>query len=351
MSAAPQVFEPVLARLLMEATEHFGTPSAQLLPLAYEERPYSHLLRVRVSHQGLEPRDSHLFIKIFKPKPRDGGVEKMRLRVEQDFHTTRHIYESMSQCGELGAVRPVACYADHLAIVTEQAEGHTLLAHLKEHAAWFPTSSTRNAITDTMMAVGRWLRAFQSIDGGFGEVSIADLRSYVDLRLKRLVEQAAVFTESDRQKILRHLDSLGREVPPTELREVIVHADLALGNILVSGRRVVVLDFAMSNRGSYLHDVSRLFLQLDLLRAKPQFRSEVIRALQLALLRGLDPSLTPHRPLFRFLLMLHHINHLGTLSLRRERFPASVFSGHIRRAHRRWIDQELRTGAVVQESS
>ena len=44
-------------------------------------------------------------------------------------------------------------------------------------------------------------------------------------------------------------------------------------------------------------------------------------ALQSALLRGLDPALTPDHPLFRFLSMLHRVNHLGTLALRRERFP------------------------------
>jgi len=122
---------------------------------------------------------------------------------------------------------------------------------------------------------------------------------------------------------------------------VAIHADLAPGNVLVDDGRVVVLDFAMAGRGSYLHDISRLFLQLDVLRAKPQFRAPVVACLQNGLLRGLDPALTAAHPLFRYLLMLHRVNHLGTLSLSRERFPASVLNARVRRLHRAWIEREL----------
>lgn len=347
--SVPRVFDPVLARLRLEAAEQFGTAQAQLTPVAFEERPYSYLLRVKVRTAATARPDSHIFIKIFKPKPHDGGVEKMRARVAHDFATTRHIHEAMTQWPDLAAIRPIACYVDELAIVTEEAHGVTLLAYLQAHAGWFPGGETLRALETTMAQVGRWVRAFQSIDPGLERVSVDALGDYVDLRLKRLVDQR-VFTARDRQRVLEHLDALGRDVAPSDLQEVVAHADLAPGNILISGRRVVVLDFAMANRASTLHDISRLYLQMDLFRAKPQFRSPVIRALQRALLAGFDPILTADRPLFRFLLMLHRVNHLGTLSLNRERFPASAFSSHIRRLHRRWIDRELNVRIAVREA-
>jgi hypothetical protein len=86
-------------------------------------------------------------------------------------------------------------------------------------------------------------------------------------------------------------------------------------------------------------------MQIDLLRAKPQFRRPVLARLQSALLEGLDPSLTPERPLFRLLSMLHHVNHFGTVSLRRERFPARLLNRRVARMHRRWIEGELSAGA------
>jgi hypothetical protein len=340
MASALALFEPVLVRLQADALAHFGTANARLIPIAHEERPFSHLLRVGVCRESADRPDLHVFIKIFKPKPLDGGVEKMRLRVAHDFQVSRRTFEAMGRWRDLAVVRPLACYVEHLAIVTEQAPGETLMAHLESRARWFPAPAARRALGETLGSIGRWLRAFQSIDPGDGRVALTDLRGYVDLRLQRLAAHR-VFSASQRQRVLDYLDTLSTQVPLMQLADVFVHADFALGNILVAGRRIVVLDLAMAQRGTSLHDISRLYLQLDVLRAKPQFRPGVVRALQHALLRGFDETLTPQRPLFRYLLMLHRVNHLGTLSLNRERFPASFLSHRVRRLHQRWIDREL----------
>jgi hypothetical protein len=344
----PAAFQPVLAKLRVDAGAHFGCPDARLCPVAYEERPYSHLLRVRVLTGGDASESPHVFVKIFKPKPHDGGVEKMRTRVAHEFGVTRRIHEAMAAWPDLSVVRPVACYVDDLAIVTEQEPGVTLLVELHRRGGWFPSSETLCALESTMTRVGAWVRAFQQVETGSGQVPVAALRDYVDIRLSRLTSHG-VMRPRDRTRLLGHLDALGRKIEASELREVIAHADLAPGNILVAGDRIVVLDFAMTNRATTLHDISRLFVQLDLLKAKPQFRASVVRRLQTALLCGFDPALAPDRPLFRYLLMLHRVNHLGTLALGRERFPSSVFNGHLRRMHRRWIQAELEAGATGRE--
>jgi hypothetical protein len=128
---------------------------------------------------------------------------------------------------------------------------------------------------------------------------------------------------------------------------VALHADLATTNILVAGTRVTVLDFAMATRGSYLHDISRLSMQIGMLRAKPHYRPAVIERLQLALLRGLDPVANTSHPLFRFLSILHHVNHFGTLSLKPEPFPGRIFSWRVRRIHRAWLEREMRAAGTA----
>jgi aminoglycoside phosphotransferase (APT) family kinase protein len=346
MPPAPKLFEPVLARLRAEALEHFGTAGARLVPLAYEQRPFSHLLRVGICRNGAATPDQFVFVKLFKPKPHDGGVEKMRARVAHDFEVSRRIFEALQSSAGGGAVRPIACYVDHLAIVSEQADGVTLMSHLHQHARWFLTPQSTHSVADTLAAVGRWVRQFQSIEPGTGHVRLPDVRAYIDVRLERLVAHEAA-PAAFRQRVLDHLDRLAAQVPDAELADVIVHADLAPGNILIAAGRVVVLDFAMVQRGSALHDISRLYLQLDILRAKPTFRPAVIRALQEALLQAFDPTLTPARPLFRYLSMLHRVNHLATLSLARERFPGGMMSGRVRRLHQRWIEHELRMPASL----
>ncbi len=144
--------------------------------------------------------------------------------------------------------------------------------------------------------------------------------------------------------MLSHVDALGHRAAPEDLREVAVHSDLALGNIIVSGDRIVVLDFAMAKRGTRLHDLTRLAVQLDLLSVKPQFGSRVIRRLQLAVLEGFDPALRMDRPMFRLLTLLHRVNHLTTLSVNRFSPAEAVYNALVRRRHRRWIAAELAGG-------
>lgn len=339
---APSIFAPVLRQLQNSVAQHLGVSDVQLIPVGYEDRPFSQLLRVRLHAASHTRPDSHVFVKLFKPKPHDGGIQKMRARVVHDFETTRHIYESLSAHQGLGAVRPLACYPDHLAIVTEEAQGITLLDYLNMSATWRPGEHKRAELANTMTSIGRWLHTFQTIDRRDTSVSLDELRAYVDVRLERLVRHGgAGFTSSGRSKVLTHIDQLGRGIQTAELRDVIVHADLAPGNILVAPSGIVVLDFAMTSRGSSLHDISRLFLQLDLLTGKPQFRPRVVALLQRALLEGFDASLTVDQPLFRLLLLLHRLNHLCTLCLNRERFPLNLYNRHIRSLHRRWIQTEL----------
>jgi tRNA A-37 threonylcarbamoyl transferase component Bud32 len=334
-----QRFEPVLDRLRAGAQSYFGVAEVHLTPVGHDERPFSFLLRVAVSHAGTSHPAGHAFLKVLKPKDPSTGIDLCR-RVSRDFETTQAVYQFLSKWDDVGVVRPIVCYADLLAIVTEEVPGLTLLEYLQSHAKWWPSAARMADLEATMTASGLWLKRFQGFPSGDGRIALTSLLEYIDVRLRRLKDHH-VINGHYRDRILRHLNHLAADVAPNDLREVSIHADLAPANMLVSGNRIVVLDFAMAGRGSYLHDISRLFLQLDVLRAKPQYRPHVVERLQAALLRGFDPGLTASHPLFRYLLMLHRINHLGTLALRRERFPASILSVRVQQLHRQWIEREL----------
>ncbi len=341
-SRLPADFAPVLLKLSSESSSHFGCADARLEPVEYQERPFSHLLRVAVFAAGRSIPLTHVFVKIFKV-PGQSDHERMRRRVKKDFESTSKIHQAMTQWRDSGAVRPIACYPEHLANVTEQVPGHTLLEYLHSNVAWVPWRSTLMRLSPTMEKVGQWVRAFQSIDHQPGRVSVGALQSYVDARLERLVAaSAAAFGETERARVLEYIERLYAVAPPDDLLETSIHGDLAPANMLISGERVVVLDFAMCGRGSVFHDLSRLFLQLDLLKLKPHFNSGVIDRLGRSLLRGFDPQLTLDRPMFRVLLMQHRINHLATLFLSHERFPANLYSMRVRRYHRACLERELR---------
>jgi hypothetical protein len=338
--SVPACFQPVLERLHADSADHFGVP-ARLEPVDYRERPFSHVLKVAVYTNGAKGPSTHLFVKVFKAGAAD--VQRISARVAQDFETTARLRDALSRWNDLGVVRGVACYPQHLASVTEESSGTTLLEYLQTGAAWLTGHDRLAEGAATMERVARWIRAFQTTAPPAGYLTPDRLRAYVDVRLARLVElPAAGFDAADRRRVLAHIDRLWREVDRVDLEEVPTHSDLAPGNVIVTPGRVTVLDFAMSSTGSRLHDLARLFLQIELMTLKPQFRPPVLRELGEALLRGFDPEVHAGRPMFRLLMMQHRVNHLATLSSVKESFPASAYNWHVRRNHRAWIADELR---------
>ncbi len=181
---------------------------------------------------------------------------------------------------------------------------------------------------------------YQTLESPGRQVEIGELRRYVDHRLETLRRHGGI-SANERTDVLSTIDALGGSILPPELVEVPIHADLALGNVLVSGSRIVVLDFAMAKFGTRLHDLTRLFVQMDLLTVKPHLRRDVIARLQRALLAGFDPELRASDALFRLLSLLHRTNHLTTLVVNRASGAEAVYNGLIRRRHRRWISGEL----------
>ncbi len=337
----PDVFGPALTRLRHDAVSVFGG-SVTLQPVAYELRPFSHLLRLAVRQKGGTAPDTHCFLKIFKPKPVPDGAAQMRARVEHDFAVNLRIHDALLPFPKFGAVRPLVCYPELLTIVTEDADGQTLLAYLERHAAWWPSRRVVATLCDTMAATGQWLRAFQTIEPAGAPVGLDEIRSYVDLRLQRLVAAGSpVVTTGAREAILTHIDALFAATLPEQRRTLIIHADLAPGNVLVAGDRIVVLDFAMTSRGTRLHDLTRLYLQTTLLGAKPHLRQPVLDRVLAALLDGFEPGLTPGDPLFRLLSLLHRVNHLATLTLQPARFPINLYNRRLRSMHAAWLTREL----------
>jgi len=340
-AAWPPVFADVRDRLEADLKRLYDRPDLTLEPRTCHRRPFSHVLHARASASGGPLPD--VFVKRFTQKA-DLSVEAMRARVVHEHDVTARVHAHLADSSDLGAIRPLAVYPDALTIATEGAPGITLLDLLTRRAQWLPSSTTVRELASILETTGRWIARLQTLDQREGGVRFADLRAYLDLRLARLADAGrGGFAPEHRSAVLAHADRLGQQLTPADLRDVLVHADLAPGNVLVDGGRVIVLDFAMAHRGTRLQDLTRLHVQLDLLCAKPQFRRAVITQLQEALRHGYDPALRASHPLFRVQTLVHRVNNLSTVTLRPGPWPASLYDAHVRRLHLRWLARELGT--------
>lgn len=346
--AAAAAFAPVLDRLAIDTAAFLGVERVRLTTVELQERPYSFIARMGVHRQGEGPAFTHVFVKAVKVA---GGVEereRMRRRVAHEFEVTRRVFDATKLHGDVAVVPPIVCYPEHLIIATQQVDGDTLFDYVSERASWFAWQRNVSEMTAMMAATGRWLTEFQSLDRDGGHVTLEWFEDYVDIRLRRLVaDSRGRFREPDRQRTLSHINALWTQVRADHLREVAIHADLALSNVMVAGSRIVVLDFAMAQRGGILHDLSRLYVQIELLAVKPQLRPSALREAQAALLAGFDPSLTRDSAAMRLYSLLHRVNHYGSLTLKPSSFPTSWYNALVARQHRRWIEAELIRGPVV----
>jgi Ser/Thr protein kinase RdoA (MazF antagonist) len=322
-------FETVLARLTEESERCFGSPATAIDPLERMDRPFSTVLRVRV-------RTAHgevcAFIKRLKVSGRiDADLPRMRRRVQREFNATERIYRVLRAEDGLSVVRPVACFPDELALVTEKAGGETLARFVSQ---WRPLSAGRRneELRRTGARIGAWLRAFQRTAPADECLSLDTMRSYLDVRLRQLLDsRRAAITPDDRALALAHFDAVAGRVAIGDLRTVPVHADLCPENVLVDAGRVTVLDFSMAKSGAIFHDLAHLYMHLEFLRTRGRVSGTAIDALEHAMLRAYDPELRPERPLFALMLLQHVACHLAGMAERRPWRFGRLYGWYLRR--------------------
>jgi hypothetical protein len=302
-------FRPVLDLLAADAERYFGDPRATLRPLTRLERPFSALLRLRVSTaRGL----SHIFLKIYKPRPAVAYERPMDMSqmVEGEFAATLRLHAALAERPGLAAPRPIAVFPQHLAIVTEEIVGTPFDRVLRAEGWRLRPSLMLGAIA---ARIGAWIREYQRVVAASGVLSLADQREYVDERLRHITPR--ILTADDRAQALGLFDTLAAGVSPADQPLVAIHADLCPGNILVTpGGGVSVLDFAMVQSGPLYHDVAHLFLHLERLKARPRLRSAFVSSFQSALLRACHGFGPRPDPLFRLMLLQHAVCHVTQLA-------------------------------------
>lgn len=303
-------FDSVLARLSAGAERFLGDPHATIQPFARLERPFSTVLRLRISAGG---RAFSAFLKLNKPRqPGEAGVEQIRRWVVREYEATARLHEAVKRQPGLNAVRPIAAFPEELAILTEEVQGEQFDRILRR-ALWGRASS--EFIETVAERIGEWIRTYQRVTKVEGTLSLAERREYLDVRLRQLTGD--VITPADREHALRRGDDLAPRVSPADLGLVAIHADLNPTNILVgAGGAVTILDFAMAKTGARYHDIAHLFLHMERLRWRPHPRRSLVGSLQAAVLRGYDDTLTPSDPLFGLMLLQHAACYISQLAER-----------------------------------
>ena len=335
VEASPAV-RSTLERLAAEKERLFGSMDAQWTVAHATERETSEVLKLSVS--GADGIDA-VFVKVLKPRePGPAARAVARGWVTSEFEVMSGLHRSLASFPNVRVARPLVCYPEQLAIVTAEVRGTPLSDLLERRATWWPSLDEQRELDRALFAVGGWLSVVGTVEAREGCLSLGDMRAYIDVRLRRLLEaHPPALDEARRTTVLRYFDRTAMEVDPADLRQVLTHADLAPSNVIVSGQEVSVIDFARAAPGGLFMDVTRLYTQLEFLTAKPKFRPAVVRSLQAALLRGFDESLDPQRPLFRLFVLQHLLCHMSNIARNPAPLLARLYNRHQLVLRQRWL--------------
>lgn len=297
--------------------------------------PYSDVRELHVARNG---QTVTAFIKILKPRAdTPGELEATRRNIVREFETLTRVERAFSSTPGLSVPQPIACYPDLQALVTHRVDGEPLPRVLSKLGG-VPSARTVDGVTDVVWRVGSWLKVFQTTEASRDPLSLERMRTYLDARLRPLGE-LGVCSPGLRERLLRYFDRRAQEIDSSDLPAVPVHADFTPENVIVAPGCVTVLDFTMAKQGARYLDLAHMFMQIEMLKARPWFRPTLIDRATTALLRGFDAALRVERPLFELLLLQNVVCFVvQTAQMRVSGLRARLAASRVRGRHLKWLE-------------
>jgi tRNA A-37 threonylcarbamoyl transferase component Bud32 len=236
--------------------------------------------------------------------------------MKNDFEITSKLYNILKEDTSYAVPKIIAFFPEEMAIVTEESDGKTLLSLLRKKGKGYPKQSVIDELEQYCHALGGWLKTFQNLtritsSQGWDK---AEFIRYINLRLSKLAKSRLYIRQENTYHIQCYLEQLLKQATEDKTFLCGVHGDLGLSNILVSSKRITVLDFPMYKIGPFYDDLTYIFMRIEYLLFNPLFRIHVINKLQNAFLEGYKNGFDRKNPLFIAYCVKHRINRLVDLS-------------------------------------
>jgi aminoglycoside phosphotransferase (APT) family kinase protein len=330
-------------------------------------RPYSQVYRLQL----VAPHSSasrFVYAKLHAPGAKlQARPEKYLARLETEFKAGRRLYETLRHEREIAVVKPVACYPDFLAIVSEEAPGESLANVIAREAKLWPAPGKLEQLAQYCQRAGQALAAMQKATAEVSRFAPAELLEYIDVRMRRLLESRQVpFSPADRRQIIKFLEAAIPAIPAEQLGLCGAHGDYAPFNLLACPEKITIVDFTMFRTGSVYNDLTYFYHRLEGYLHKPIYRAATIRRLQEEFLRGYMEKLDGSKSLkassvalagarewhvaddllFKILWLKHVVNNYSAIMRQRVvakgkklSLPVQLFNQHVFRRYNRWLSR------------
>lgn len=281
----------IVNNLQNRASEYFGLASKPEIGVIENlNHSNSRTARLSVLWNG---GGTKLFVKMLYPDEADGKSnrsdrEYKKGQIRAEYGVLKNLHQAFASFPDLGVVKPIACFPEYLALVTEEQEG-IKLSSIMGNAKLYSPQSRIDELADRIYLCGRWLQHFQRLIGEEGNrrYDFNEVFEYCEVRLHRLgLQRPDEFTDSFRARVRSFLRERVDHVQKEELRVVGRHNDFGPNNIIVSGQKLVVLDFSGFGYGPPCCDYVKFWSELDLMRTSPLILNKTVEKLQEAMVDG-----------------------------------------------------------------
>lgn len=314
-----QTFQQVLDNLRENHQSYFesrATPQFGVDQTA--DHPNSRIARLRVKW---EHGERMLFLKLLYPDQVDGRTnrsdrEYKEQQIRAEYEVLKKLDRAFAGHQTLGVIKPVACFPEHLALVTEEQPGikfSSIIGNVKI----FSKREEIKEVVQWVQLCGSWLRHFQTFvpgNGKFVEFSFDEILDFCEVRLGLLTQfRQGEFTNSFCQSI-RHFLREQVEQTKQETMEIIGrHNDFGPYNMILTGQKLVLLDFAGFGFGPSCWDYVKFWCGLDQIRGSLLVSDKTVDQLQEAFISGYGKMLDPNTPLFAIYRLGYILDQMGDI--------------------------------------
>jgi len=296
-------------------SEDIGKCSVHLVPHPFRSDNPIYVFEIRMNSETLK---NTILAKRLLPHITSQEAPK------REYEMLKMLYENSTMVERRYFVpRPFDHFDDVRTILIEKVEGTKLTGLIREENKIFSRDS-RTMLESFMKKCGDCLKIIHAITSTGKSVTLSseifhDLFHKIQTNYGYLIGRNVIVNRI-RETFQNLIEKAREKIKQTEFPLVRQHGDYYLGNILVRGEDLIILDFSFTRENIIYHDLSRFLISLDFLNPYPHnffFNFKNIHIFKKRFLEGYFAEVSDITNMDWLLLYLYNIKNILRHWLRR----------------------------------
>lgn len=270
------------------------------------KKPFSILGKCKVYGSK---KNYDMFVKIYRKR------NKLRTDLAKDvlneFQNMEKWNSVFKKTEGYDSIRPFLCIPEKYLIVSDFITGDALSSFIKDGTKFYSRKDKISALNKLYVKTGQMIRykndQLVDTDNLF---DVDELISYIENKSKRAKDSYSLLNLKLYRQIHGYLENQIKNIREDELKLTINHRDLNPGNLMISDKKLYMVDSGKFSIDSFWLDISKLYSRTLMYGYKPHIRMDAIKSIQKSLLIGFGVPEAVQLAIFRLFLLRNSLTHL-----------------------------------------